>query len=123
MICMLLMCLPTLTIAEVGMEINLKDNEAIKKWLISNGISIHKRGKSLFVYEIDVHCRIDKVKVLELKKQYPNDWIELYKKISKDNAVYEMVVHSLGGKIVAKPSTKVKPVSKSEKELYKKYAK
>lgn len=123
MICMLLMCLNTFTIAQVGKKIKLIDDNAIKKWLIANNISIHKRGRSSFVYEIDVDCAIDKIKVLELKKQYPNDWVELYKKISNDSAVCEMVVRSLQGEIRAKPTTKVKPINKSENELYKKYAK
>ncbi|OXA71098.1 hypothetical protein B0A67_12550 [Flavobacterium aquidurense] len=120
---MLLMCLPTLTIAEVGKKINLKDDDAIRKWLISKGVTIHKTGKFRFVFEVDVDCEIDKMRVLELKKQYPNDWVELYKSICKDNAVCEMVVRDLGGKIISKPTTKVKLNNKSENELYKKYTK
>lgn len=116
-------CLSILTIAEVGDKINLKDEDAIKKWLISKDISIHKTGKFRFVYEIDVDCAIDKIRVLELRKQYPDDWIGLYKRISKDSAVYEMVVHNLQGEISTKPTTKVKPNNKTENELYKKYAK
>ncbi|WP_162927257.1 hypothetical protein [Flavobacterium anhuiense] len=121
MIIMLLMCFPTLTIAEVGVKINLKDDDAIKKWLIANGITIQKSGKFRFVFEIDVDCVIDKMKVLELKRQYPNDWIDLYKTICKDNAVYEMVVRELGGKTIRKPATKLN-LSKSENQLYSKYA-
>lgn len=116
-------CLPTLNFAQVGEKINLKDYEAIKKWLISKGISIHKIGKFPFVYEIDVDCAIDTIKVLELKKQYPGDWLELYKRISVDDAVYELVIHNLKGIISSKPATKVKPNNKTENELYKKYAK
>lgn len=115
-------CLPTLNFAQVGEKINLKDNDAIKKWLLCKGISIHKIGRFSFVYEIDVDCAIDTVKVLELKIQYPNDWVELYKRISVDNAVYELVIHNLKGSIGTKPTTKVKPVSKSDYELYKKYS-
>jgi hypothetical protein len=116
-------CLPTLNFAQVGEKINLKDYEAIKKWLISKGISIHKTGRFQFVYEIDVDCEIDKIKVLELKKRYPNDWVELYKRISRDSAVYELVVHNLQGMISAKPTTKVKLSNENENELYKRYAK
>ena len=114
---------PFLTFAQVGEKVHLKDYDAIKKWIVSKGISVHKIGKASMVYEIDVDCAIDKMKVLELKKQYPNDWVELYKNISKDSAVCEMVVRSLEGEITAKPTTKVKPNNKSENELYKKYAK
>lgn len=115
-------CLPTLNFAQIGEKINLKDYDAIKKWLISKDISIHKIGRFQFVYEIDVDCAIDTVKVLELKKRYPNDWVELYKRISVDKAVYELVVHNLKGSISTKPTTKVKPVSESDYELYKKYS-
>lgn len=115
-------CLPTLNFTQVGGKINLKDYDAIKKWLISKDISIHKIGRFQYVYEIDVDCAIDTVKVLELKKQYPNDWVELYKRISVDKAVYELVVHNLKGSISTKPTTKVKPISESDCELYKKYS-
>lgn len=116
-------CLSILNFAQVGEKINLKDYSCIKKWLISKEITIHKIGKFPYVYEIDVDCAIDKVKVLELKKQYPEDWAELYKRMSIDNAVYEMVVHSLKGQITIKPTTKLKPSNKSEYELYNKYTK
>lgn len=114
--------LPTLNFVQVGERINLKDYDAIKKWLISKDITIHKMGKP-YVYEIDVDCAIDKVKVMELKKQYPNDWIELYRKISKDESVCEMVIHSLSGEETSKPTTKIKLSNNIENELYKKYSK
>jgi hypothetical protein len=115
-------CLSTLNFAQVGEKIKLKDYDAIKKWLISKNISIHKIGRFQFVYEIDVDCAIDTVKVLELKKQYPTDWVELYKRISVDKGVYELVIRNLKGIISANPTTKVKPVSESDYELYKKYS-
>lgn len=116
-------CLTTLSFAQVGEKINLKDYNSIKKWLTSKDITIHKIGRFPFVYEIDVDCAIDKVKVLELKKQYPIDWIELYKKMSIDDAVYEMVIYSLKGETNTVPTTKIKPRNESEFELYKKYDK
>lgn len=118
----MLYSLSILNFPQVGEKINLKDYDAIRKWLISKGISIHKIGKFPFVYEIDVDCAIDTVKVLELKKQYPNDWVELYKRISIDNAVYELVIRNLKESTSTKPTTKVKSISKSDYELYKKYS-
>lgn len=115
--------LSILNLAQVGEKINLKDNDAIKKWLISKDISIHKIGKIPFVYEIDVDCEIDMIKVVELKKRYPDEWIELYRRISVDSSVYELVVHNLKSGELIKPTSRVKPINKSENELYKKYAK
>jgi hypothetical protein len=113
--------LQTLTLHEAGNRINTKDLESIKRWLLKNNICIYKLTKQNCVYEIDVDCAIDKIRVRDLRNQYPNDWEKLYKKIARDNSVYEMVVYSLGGEVSSKPTTTVKPESKYENELIKKY--
>lgn len=115
--------LSTLTLAEVGVKIKIKDVEAIKRWLKNNNITIHKFSKTNYVYQIDVDCVIDKVRARELMKQYPNNWQAVYRKIVKNNDVYEMVVLSLTGVLSIKPTTRIKPVNKSETELYKRYSK
>lgn len=109
-----------LTILEVGPKIKLTDFDAIKKWLNKKGITIYKETKVHFVYEIDVDVEIDKIRVKDLKVKNPNNWQELYKMIAKDNAVYEMVVSSLVGDYVARPTTKLKLTTDADKELFKK---
>jgi hypothetical protein len=115
------MSLNILTINEVSSKIKRKDFDSTKRWLINKNIKIHKDGKQLFVYEIDVDVEIDKIKVKELQVQFPNSWQEIYKKISQDYSVYEMVIHSLGLDYLSQPSTKLRPINTTEKELYNKY--
>lgn len=109
-----------LTILEVGQKIKLSDFDAIKRWLVKKGITIYKETKVNFVYEIDVDVEIDKIKVRDLKGKYPNNWQELYKKIAKDEAVYEMVVYSLTGDSLTRPTTKLKLTTQADKELFNK---
>ena len=115
------MSLNILTIQEVSTKIKRKDFDSTKKWLFNKNIKIHKDGKQLFVYEIDVDVEIDKIKVKELRVQFPTTWQELYKKIARDYSVYEMVIHSLGIDYMSQPSTKLKPINTTDKELYNKY--
>lgn len=105
---------------EVGQKIKLSDFDAIKRWLVKKGITIYKETKVNFVYEIDVDVEIDKIKVRDLKGKYPNNWQELYKKIAKDEAVYEMVVYSLTGDSLTRPTTKLKLTTQADKELFNK---
>ena len=109
-----------LTILEVGKKIKLSDFEAIKRWLEKKGIKIYKETKTHLVYEIDVDVEIDKNKVKDLRIKYPNNWEQLYKKIAKDDSVYEMVVFILNGETVSRPTTKLKLTSEADKDLYKK---
>lgn len=115
------MNLSILTIQEVGAKIKRKDFEATKKWLRNKNITIHKDGKQLFVYEIDVDTEIDKLKVIDLQKKYPDNWQEVYKKIAKEQSVYDMVLHSLGGVVFTRPTTRVHPINKKESEFLNKY--
>ena len=105
---------------EVADKLKLKDFDATKRWLEKKGIAIYKETKTHFVYEIDVDVEIDKTRVKDLRNKYPNNWEKLYKKIAKDDSVYEMVVHSLVGESVARPTTKLKLTNQDDKELYKK---
>jgi hypothetical protein len=113
--------LALLTLPEVGTRIKIKDIESIKRWLSKYNIMMYKLSKQICVYEIDLDCEIDKIRVRDLRMQHPNNWEEVYKSIAKDKSVFEMVVTSLGGEVASKPSTRVKLKSDYEKELLKKY--
>jgi hypothetical protein len=113
--------LALLTLPEVGSRIKIKDIESIKRWLSKYNIMMYKLSKQICVYEIDLDCEIDKIRVRDLRMQHPNNWEEVYKSIAKDKSVFEMVVISLGGEVTNKPSTRVKLKSNYEKELLKKY--
>ena len=61
---------------------------------------------------------MDKNWVKGLKNKYPNEWQSVYRKIAKDNSVYEMVVLSLCGDAVTKPIAKIKLTNSDDKNLY-----
>lgn len=111
--------LSTLTIQDVGVKIKITDGEAIKRWLKNKNIQIHKFPKGNYVYQVDVDCEIDKPFVKDLRNKYPNNWKEIYKRINKDNAVYELMVFQMEGELNYVPTTKVKRVNKGDEKLYK----
>jgi hypothetical protein len=114
--------LTILTIQEVSLKIKKKDLDATRKWLEKREIPIYKDNKPHYVYEVDVDCEIDKTRVRTLRNKYPNNWEEIYRKIARDNSVYEMVVLSLGGEVCSKPTSKIKLQNDNERELYKRYS-
>lgn len=109
----------TLTIQDVGVKIKITDGEAIKRWLKNKNIQIHKFPKGNYVYQVDVDCEIDKPFVKDLRNKYPNNWKEIYKRINKDNPVYELMVFQMEGELNYIPTTKVKRVNKGDEKLYK----
>lgn len=115
--------LMTLTLAEVGSIIKIKDTEAIKRWLKNNDIGIHNFSKILYVYQIEVDCWIDKNYVKKLKTKFPLTWKDLYKTVAKDDTVYKMVIFQVDGTTSFTPVTKVKRKSKSDDKLFEKLLK
>ena len=112
--------LKILTILEVAKKIKIKDNVATKKWLEKKGIRIYTDTKTHYVYEIDVAVEIDKPWVINLMNRYPENWKDVYKKTVKDNAVYEMVLLSLGEDVSYLPTTKIKSLNGNDKKLFEK---
>ena len=112
--------LKILSIIEVAERIKTKDNIATKKWLEKKGINIYTDTKTHYVYEIDVAVEIDKPWVISLMNRYPEKWKDVYKKTVKDNAVYEMVLLSLGGDLSYLPTTKIKSLNGNDKKLFEK---
>lgn len=110
--------LDTLTIQEVSVRFKNKDFDATKKWLYSKNVTIHKDSKTHYVYAIDVDCEIDINFVRDLKRKYPNNWEDLYRTISKDNAVCEMVLFKMNGQL--SPTTKLKIKNNDDVDLFKK---
>lgn len=109
-----------LTITEVAERIKAKDSIATKKWLERRGIKIYTDTKTHYVYEIDVAVEIDKPWVINLINKYPENWKEVYRKVVKDNVVYEMVLLSLGEDLSYLPTTKIKSLNDNDKKLFKK---
>ena len=112
--------LDTLTLAQVAERINVKDIETAKKWLMINGIKIHRFINSLFVYQIEVDSQIDKPYVQQLRNKYPDKWKDRYKDVVKDLSVYNLTITLLEDEISPIPRIKCSKINKKDQERYKK---
>ena len=111
--------LDTLTLAQVAERINVKDIETAKKWLMINGIKIHRFINSLFVYQIEVDSQIDKPYVQQLRNKYPDKWKDRYRDVVKDLSVYNLTITLLEDEISPIPRVKSSNINKKDKERYK----
>ena len=111
--------LDTLTLAQVAERINVKDIETAKKWLMINGIKIHRFINSLFVYQIEVDSQIDKPYVQQLRNKYPDKWKDRYRDVVKDLSVYNLTITLLEDEISPIPRIKSSNINKKDEELYK----
>ena len=112
--------LDTLTLPQVAEKINVKDIETAKKWLVEQGIKIHKFTKTPFVYQIEVDSQIDKPFVQQLRNKYPDKWKERYRDVVKDLSVYNLTITLLEDDISPIPRVKSSRVNKKDEERYKK---
>jgi hypothetical protein len=112
--------LDTLTLAQVAERINVKNIETAKKWLMINGIKIHKFINSLFVYQIEVDSQIDKPYVQQLRNKYPDKWKDRYRDVVKDLSVYNLTITLLEDEISPIPRVKISKINKKDEERYKK---
>ena len=111
--------LDTLTLAQVAERINVKNIETVKKWLMTNGIKIHRFINSLFVYQIEVDSQIDKPYVQQLRNKYPDKWKDRYKDVVKDLSVYNLTITLLEDEISPIPRVKSSNINKKDEERYK----
>lgn len=112
--------LDTLTLAQVAERINVKNIETAKKWLMINGIKIHRFINSLFVYQIEVDSQIDKPYVQQLRNKYPDKWKDRYRDVVKDLSVYNLTITLLEDEISPIPRVKISKINKKDEERYKK---
>ena len=110
--------LDMLTIPQVAIMINVKDNGTAKKWLKNKGIKIHNFTKTTFVYQIEVASEIDKPFVLQLRNQYPEKWKERYRDVVKDFAVYNLLLSKIEDIPTQTPTVKSRMVNKKDEERY-----
>jgi len=111
--------LDTLTLAQVAERINVKNIETAKKWLMINGIKIHRFINSLFVYQIEVDSQIDKPYVQQLRNKYPDKWKDRYRDVVKDLSVYNLTITLLEDEISPIPRIKSSNINKKDEERYK----
>lgn len=110
--------LDMLTIPQVAIMINVKDNGTAKKWLKNKGIKIYNFTKTAFVYQIEVASEIDKPFVLQLRNQYPEKWKERYRDVVKDFAVYNLLLSKIEDTPTQTPTVKARMVNKKDEERY-----
>ena len=111
--------LDTLTLAQVAERINVKNIETVKKWLMTNGIKIHRFINGLFVYQIEVDSQIDKPYVQQLRNKYPDKWKDRYRDVVKDLSVYNLTITLLEDEISPMPRIKSSNINKKDEERYK----
>lgn len=111
--------LDTLTLAQVAERINVKNIETAKKWLMANGIKIHRFINGSFVYQIEVDSQIDKPYVQQLRNKYPDKWKDRYRDVVKDLSVYNLTITLLEDEISPIPRIKSSNINKKDEERYK----
>ena len=111
--------LDTLTLAQVEERINVKNIETVKKWLMTNGIKIHRFINGLFVYQIEVDSQIDKPYVQQLRNKYPDKWKDRYRDVVKDLSVYNLTITLLEDDISPVPAARATMINKKDEKRYK----
>jgi hypothetical protein len=106
-----------LTLSEVGDILKFTSLPSVKKWLKSKNICINKFSKTSYVYEIEVVSEIQKPLAINLRRNYPVRWKEMFKAITPSEAVYNLVLIQLGEQAVYNPINMVKTKSVNDKKL------
>jgi hypothetical protein len=108
-----------LTLGEVSKILMMDSIPAVKKWLTSKNIFMSKISKSYYVYEVEIYSELEKEYALNLRRNYPTQWKEMYKCVAKNSAIYELVLMQIGEEIVHKPLYKVKTRGLKDEKLLK----
>jgi hypothetical protein len=106
-----------LTLKQIGDEINLRNQKAIRKWLIDRGITIHKLSSKTYVYKIDFDLHSDKPLVINLRRNNPRNWKEMYRVIANNDILYNLMMLEMEQETVASPSTMVSTKTKNDEKL------
>lgn len=107
-------------IHQVSQMMSFKSINTTMKWLQYNSVKIHRISNKKYVFEIDILSEIDKLQVKELKKRFPNKWIEMYRTIATNPKVCELVLLQISDEPIRNIAfTKVKVKNKKEEDLLK----
>lgn len=106
-----------LTLKQIGDEINLRNQKAIRKWLIDRGITIHKLSSKTYVYKIDFDLHCDKPLVMNLRRNNPRNWKEMYRVIANNDILYNLMMLEMEQETVASPTTMVSTKTKNDEKL------
>jgi hypothetical protein len=78
---------------------------------------MNKISKSYYVYEVEVFSELEKEYALNLRRNYPTQWKEMYKCITRSESIYNLVLIQIGEEIVNKPIYKVKTRGSKDEKL------
>jgi hypothetical protein len=106
-----------MTMKQVGDEINLRGPKAIRKWLVERGITIHKLSSKSYVYKIDFDLQSDKPLVMNLRRTNPQNWKEMYRAITPNDALFNLMMLEMEQEVFHLPTTKVSVRSKNDEKL------
>lgn len=106
-----------LTLKQIGDEINLRNQKAIRKWLIDRGITIHKLSSKTYVYKIDFDLHSDKPLVMNLRRNNPRNWKEMYRVIANNDTLYNLMMLEMELETVDTPTTMVSTKTKNDEKL------
>ena len=106
-----------LTLKQIGDEINLMNQKAIRKWLIDRGITIHKLSSKTYVYKIDFDLHSDKPLVMNLRRNNPRNWKEMYRVIANNDTLYNLMMLEMEQETVYLPTTRVSVRNKNDEKL------
>ena len=105
---------------QVSEMMSFKSINTTMKWLENNNVKIHRIANKKYVFEIEVLSEIDKLQVKELKRRFPDRWIEMYRTIASNPKVCELVLLQIGDEPVQNTGyTMVKVKNKKEEDLLK----
>jgi len=105
---------------QVSEMMSFKSINTTMKWLENNNVKIHRIANKKYVFEIEVLSEIDKLQVKELKRRFPDRWVEMYRTIASNPKVCELVLLQIGDEPVQNTGyTMVKVKNKKEEDLLK----
>jgi hypothetical protein len=106
-----------MTMKQVGDEINLRGPKSIRKWLVERCITIHKLSSKSYVYKIDFDLQSDKPLVMNLRRTNPQNWKEMYRAITPNDALFNLMMLEMEQEVFHLPTTKVSVRSKNDEKL------
>lgn len=106
-----------ITLKQIGDEVNLRNQKAIRKWLMERGITIHKLSSKTYVYKIDFDLHSDKPLVMNLRRNNPRNWKEMYRVIANNDTLYNLMMLEMEQETVDSPTTMVSTKTKNDEKL------
>lgn len=106
-----------ISLGDVSNLLMMNSIPAVKKWLKSKNITLNKISKSYYVYEVEITCELEKQLALNLKRNYPSQWKEMYKCVASSESIYNLVLIQIGEEVVHKPIYKVKTRGLKDEKL------